>query len=428
MFTSTSEKSCLDVYNLISQKDITSNKSLTDDDFLYIRTCVTHVKNHSSHYHVPAEKFEILHRKVNNGSHGSIPSIENVHPKNIRKEPPPALSKDNLMENLELQLIQDIDREVKHFLFPYISGRITPEEEEKRMTSFLTTITKKLSEKHTIVDIDRFNFLVLYCYFEVSARGLFTNGNLKYEPREPGLKRKPRPPETIEIYKMNSSLDEQIKLESDSDFKNFLMDYHAHLSTLEPKAIIPAFSQPVLVLLNALLPALKKDFSAMNLTPDFIVQETIMILLDLDKSRKEDYRLFSEERKATLSKSEELPEGALSQDEIFYTIQQKQFIYDYFVEMIGALKKEKQVLYLSDLTPEQQKIEMNNDEYMMLLEEYQTWVNDVEIAQRKPTKQIIAIISDALFELGREFSDYNIDRDDILKELHAAFKKLKQNH
>lgn len=209
---------------------------------------------------------------------------------------------------IPIAIQNEVKNAVKSFLLPYICNEITPEQDEMRELPFLTVITEELYGKYGINNMDEFQGYVLYYYIDFAVRGLYSNWHLEEMMPAGNIKSLTRPT-YLKIFHVELSKDERYALLSDRQYHELqawydqwilkelsYQDYYEVITWTRQKIqeknlnkSHPEFSKSFLILLRALLPAIKKDFSRTNIKIVDILTSTLKILMIVDDGRMDEY-------------------------------------------------------------------------------------------------------------------------------------------
>lgn len=350
MSTSNCYKTDVRVNNPIPTICITEAENLKDSNkkFYSVTTCILNKENGLRQHHGAAnrkelqtkiQKFQSSERQnsIETAIHKSLSSSNSINPgmaSSCQKSENSTKSTKSLSETkpfeepeLPIKLVEDVDAAIKHFLFPYICNQITPEVDKKRTTPFLTTISELLCEKHGISkENKKFHLLVFNAYIEHSARGLFTNSHLDFVPYKQGARVRPAAPKEIKFYFDDLTKDEKNVHVSDLEYLNLLKWFKEWLQNVSPFTITSQYTKPVLILLNALLPALKKDFPNIDMSIEEIIFNSIEMLKYLNKLRKAEHQQMLMEMVAVEWEAQICPEGAISKSVVCAQIQYDKFV------------------------------------------------------------------------------------------------------
>lgn len=301
MDASTARITCRDVYDLVAKDSINASRKLKgSDELTFALECIRHVDNGLGYLPADEKLFFLLKQRITSplkksnsqqplgyspyfqyfGASGSSSSSEDS-----------TLSDDSIEssdEQIELPdgLEEEINAAVQHFLFPYISNRITPEQDAQRTIPFSATLSQQLCEKYGVDKSNKhFQITAIYYYIEHATKGLYTNNHIEINRTMPCRRIVYREPKPVTVYFSYLTFNERIDLLQDFEYAKLLEWYEGWLKDEKP-VNCSQFSKPVLILFHALFPALKKDFPKLNLDPDKIINLTLEMIEKVEKKRK----------------------------------------------------------------------------------------------------------------------------------------------
>lgn len=205
----------------------------------------------------------------------------------------------------EIYYFKEMPEKIKEltsrFLFPYITNQVTPEHEKKRSISFLEIATSYLKKSYDkknisskfhsfILKSNELKNFILSTYLEKAIQGLFSNHHLAGNTRIPGQKKTSGCPKDLTLFYAELSPEEQQHLRLDQEYTILSNWYRKWLKLHKCNNTFANFTKPVLILLQALKPAIDKDFSTMELTPNELIQKTLLSLKEFSHNRKVEYK------------------------------------------------------------------------------------------------------------------------------------------
>lgn len=329
----------------------------------------------------------------------------------------------------EVSLAEEIEGAIEHFLFPYITNQVDPEEEKKQLLreSLSVTICKQLillnSNLECLKEGENFNalqFFILDHYITCAAKGLYTNNHVKSVLREVVTEGHMKFPEEFEISLNELPEEERKGLQQDQEYLNLKNEFLG-LFKPEEREICPLFSKTALVYLTALVPALKIDFPNLCLTVSQICQKGLNILRKVQIKREDMYIERKKDFKITEEEASKVPAGCLPKELIYHKLQ-RDALEIYIKEAMSKLPNENNVMYLSDLSEEDQVITLDDPEYKLMLDAYQEWciLLEEEVEDIKLTKEGFLV----LFEVLQKLSIFKKPSLIMQEIVHAIEEKL----
>lgn len=342
MDSGNSVKTCLDVYNLIPENYIKKSEKFNavDEEYYFALECILNVEIGMGNQLVDEKKFKSLSQKIKNSTFHKdpieeepfLPSADDMHYFEINKSESSSESAESSEDESELppmlrelsdELREDADRAVQHFLFPYISNQITPEQDEKRIIPFLTVLSDELCDKHKMNRLDeKFQSLVLYYYIKYAVRGLYTNWHLEGYHHIAGQKSHVEFPEAFKVHYFDLTPLEKLELLQDQEYLELHKRYKKWAKSEDMIAFSFEYTKPTLILFNALFPALKKDFPNV-LKMNEMIQLTLEMLEIIEKERDSNFRQRIKEDFATGRRAALLPEGAIPKKKLYLCLKQR---------------------------------------------------------------------------------------------------------
>lgn len=322
----TSIQTCQDVCNLISENSVKASEKLkgTHNELNFALKCIQNVDKGLGHLPVDEEQVRLLCQRIHSvrfigcRTHFHFSAKESFESSTDSTDSTELTDSSDEENELSKGLHEEINAVVQHFLFPYISNQITPEQDAKRTIPFFTTLSEQLCERHKIdKNNEKFQSVASYYYIKHAIEGLYTNGHLEAKRNLPiDHTKDPSPPTTFKVYYESLTFNERIHLLQDLEYEKLSKWYQGWIKTQNLLTMSFQFNKPVLILFHALFPALKKDFPHLIFLPEEIIKLTLDIIKKVEKKRNANHTQRLQEIKATYRSRYICPPGVIPRAEL----------------------------------------------------------------------------------------------------------------
>lgn len=180
---------------------------------------------------------------------------------------------------------------------------------------------------------------------------------------------------------------------------------------------VTQFTKPVLILLNALAPAIQKDFPDLKLTRNALIQKTIKALKELDDDRKtdfEDTEYFIEKSLKKAYKTIQFEESKIK----IYRKFQEDFIKKIAEEIIHTLKTEKSM----NLCSVRKENLGNSNLNCWNLQKYFRKIFPGGSTSQKSNLEAFLIHNHTFYKYKHEFKTLMLSQGDVLRIVELTFK------
>lgn len=319
------------------------------------------------------------------------------------------------------KLKREVELAVQHFLFPYICNQVKIEDEKKRKTPFIFNLFNQLETNYSIKDTVQIQMFALQCYITCAARGLYTNQHLASCIKTMAINNPLtlRIPQDLKIYREELTESEENKLQTDAEFEKLSRRYDKWRSKDNSENPFRSLSKPALVLLDALVPALNKDFPDLKFTTEQITNQVLGILKGVQNEIKENYEKNLKDFETQGRACGKLPNETMSNIQVYHKMQ-KDALRAYLDQAIAELPNEMKVMCLSDLPPEAQEKMLNDPFYLSYRNEFIEKLSDVEISVNL-TKEAYMVLIKSLSKLSKMFKKEVLLLEEVLGIVHEAF-------